>query len=85
MSLLGGALAGQKQYNVAEPLLVEGFEGMRQRASKIPRDAQSRLGAAADRLAALYEARGNTAEAAKWRKERQALEAPASPARSGKN
>ena len=32
-----------------------------------------------DRLIALYVARGQSAEAAKWRKERQALEASVAP------
>ena len=73
MSLLSGALAGQKQHAAAEPLLLQGFEGMKQRAGKIPRNAKPRLGEAADRLVAFYEARGNAAEAAKWREERQAL------------
>jgi tetratricopeptide (TPR) repeat protein len=74
MSMLGGALLGKKQYAAAEPLLVQGFQGMKQRADKIPPQAKPRLGEAADRLIALYEARSQPDEAAKWRKQRQALE-----------
>src|SRR5207249_1243687 len=35
-SLLGGALLGQKRYADAEPLLLAGYEGMKERAAKIP-------------------------------------------------
>ncbi len=79
MSLLGEALLGQRQDAAAEPLLVQGFEGMKQRAGKIPRRLKGQLSQAADRLIALYEARGQSVEAARWRKERQALEAAAAP------
>jgi hypothetical protein len=68
-SLLGGALLGQKKYADAEPLLVKGYEGMKQRAAKIPPPARRRLSEAVERLVALYEATGNKEEAATWRKE----------------
>src|SRR5206468_3670109 len=35
-TLLGGALAGQKKYANAEPLLLAGYEGIKQREAKIP-------------------------------------------------
>ncbi len=35
-SLLGGALLGQKKYAEAEPLLLKGYEGMKQREKTIP-------------------------------------------------
>jgi serine/threonine protein kinase/tetratricopeptide (TPR) repeat protein len=73
LSLLGGALLGQKKYAAAEPLLVKGFEGMKQRAEKIPPAGRPRLGEAVDRLIALCEVQGKPDEAAKWRKQRQAL------------
>jgi hypothetical protein len=79
MSLLGEALLGQRQYAAAEPLLVQGFAGMKQRAGKIPRRSKAQQSEAADRLIALYEARGQPVEAARWRKERQTLEASAAP------
>jgi hypothetical protein len=79
MSLLGKALLGQRQYTAAEPLLIQGFEGMKQRAGKIPRRSKAQQSEVADRLIALYEARGQPVEAARWRKERQALEASAAP------
>ena len=40
MSMLGGALLGQKNYAAAEPLLVKGYEGMSARASTIPPEAR---------------------------------------------
>ena len=39
MSQLGGALLGQGRYAEAEPLVIEGYEGMKARAAKIPRRA----------------------------------------------
>ena len=35
-SKLGGVLLGQKKYADAEPLLLQGYEGMKQREAKIP-------------------------------------------------
>jgi len=34
--MLGGSLLGQKKYAEAEPLLLSGYEGMKQREVKIP-------------------------------------------------
>jgi serine/threonine protein kinase len=68
-SMLGGALFGQKKYAEAEPLLLKGYEGMMQRTAKIPPLAKVRLAEAVQRLVALYEATGNTDDAARWRRE----------------
>jgi serine/threonine protein kinase len=54
-SMLGGALFGQKQYAAAEPLLLAGYDGMKQRESKIPPQARIRLTEAEGRLAELFE------------------------------
>jgi tetratricopeptide (TPR) repeat protein len=76
-SLLGEALAGQKKYTDAEPLLIQGFEGLKSRASQIPEAFRTaRLTEAANRLVRLYEAQGKKEEAAKWRKEQQAIGKP---------
>jgi tetratricopeptide (TPR) repeat protein len=78
-SLLGEALARQKQYAEAEPLLVQGFAGMKQRAAQIPPAFRAlRLGEAADRLVHLNQALGRNDEAAKWRKEAEAVKKPSS-------
>src|SRR5262249_55608020 len=66
-SLLGGPLLGQQKYADAEPLLLQGYEGMKQRADKIPKEAKSRLNEAIDRLVQLYDAWGKPVDAEKWR------------------
>ncbi|HTU22616.1 MAG TPA: tetratricopeptide repeat protein [Gemmataceae bacterium] len=77
MSLLGEALVDQKKYAKAEPMLVSGYEGMKQRESKIPLGVkQARLTKALQRLVHLYVALGKQDQAAKWRKELQSVETP---------
>jgi hypothetical protein len=74
-SLLGGALLGQKKYAEAEPLLLKGYEGMKQQEKSIqPRDKR-RLKEAVERLVQLYEETDQKDEAAKWRKELEAIQA----------
>jgi hypothetical protein len=68
MSQLGGALEGQGKYAEAEPLAVEGYEGLKARASKVPAGAKPRLLAAAERVVRLYEAWGRPDKAAEWKK-----------------
>ena len=67
-SLLGGSLLGQKNYAAAEPLLVSGYEGMKEREVKIPPQGKIRLTEALERLVKLYDAWGKTDQAAEWRK-----------------
>ncbi len=74
-STLGGALLGQKKFADAEPLLLAGYEGMKQREKAIPAQAKIRLPEAVERLVQLYEATGKTDEAAKWRTELEAIKA----------
>jgi serine/threonine protein kinase/tetratricopeptide (TPR) repeat protein len=81
MSMLGGALLGQKQHAKAEPLLVKGYVGMKARFEKNPepsdrRAIRERLNEAIDSLVRLYEALGKPDEAKKWRREREALKLP---------
>ncbi len=70
-ALLGAALLGQKKYPDAEPLLLAGYEGMKQREKTMPTGDKDRLPEAADRLVHLYDATGKKDEAAKWRKIRE--------------
>ncbi len=69
MSLLGSALAGQKKFAEAEPLLIEGYEGLKERQDRIPflwrtkRPAQ-----AAARVVELYESWGKKDKADEWRR-----------------
>ena len=76
-SMLGGALLGQKKYAEAEPLLRAGYEGMKQRADKIPPQGKIRLGEALDRLIELAEATGKPDDAKAWKDEKAKLPAAA--------
>jgi hypothetical protein len=82
-SLLGGALLGQRKYADAEPLLREGYQGMKERAAKIVPTDQGSLTDALERLVRLHDAWGKPDEATKWRQEleahKKAAEKPATP------
>ena len=67
ISQLGGALLGLGRFAEAEPLLVEGYEGMKSREARIPPPSKVRLHEAGTRLVQLYEARGNLEKANEWR------------------
>jgi hypothetical protein len=69
-SMLGGALLGQRKYDDAEPLLMQGYAGLKECDADVPAAAKFRLHEAADRLVELYTAWGKSDEAAKWRAER---------------
>jgi tetratricopeptide (TPR) repeat protein len=75
-SLRGAALAGQRRYADAEPLLRAGCEGLLKRRQQIPSPVRFRLAEAAERLAEFYDARGNPGEAARWRAELSRAKAP---------
>jgi hypothetical protein len=67
-SLLGDALLGQARYDDAEPLLVQGYEGLKAREGQIPRlYARYRITEAGRRIVRLYEAWGRAGQAAEWR------------------
>jgi serine/threonine protein kinase/lipopolysaccharide biosynthesis regulator YciM len=79
-SVLGSALAGQKKYAAAEPLLLSGYLGLRERATRIPVAARGRtLDVARYRIVQLYEAWGKADEAAKWRGQRKTTPASKPP------
>ena len=61
---------GQKKYADAEPLLLAGYEGMKQREKAIPPEGQVRLPEALDRLIEFYTATDKPDEAKKWQAER---------------
>jgi hypothetical protein len=73
-SRLGEALLGQKKYAEAEPLPLVGYEGMKQREKTFPEQGKVRISEAIERLVQLYEANKKD-EAARWRKELDALKA----------
>jgi len=64
--LVGAALAGQKKFDEAEPLLQNGLEGMA--AARIAPPELTGWGV--DRIVALYVATGKPAEAEAWRQKR---------------
>jgi serine/threonine protein kinase/DNA-binding SARP family transcriptional activator len=68
-SLLGGALAGQKRYSDAEPLLLQAYEGMKQRKANIPAEDKPRLMESLERLIRLYDSWSKPDQADRWRKE----------------
>ena len=78
-SLLGGGLLGQRKYSEAEPLLLQSYEGMKARESRIPVYARSIVAEAGSRIVELYDRWGNKVKADEWRKR---LALPASGAKS---
>jgi hypothetical protein len=54
-------------------LLVQGYEGLKQREPKIPPQGKVRLTEALERLLQLYEVWGKKDAAARWRKELEAV------------
>jgi eukaryotic-like serine/threonine-protein kinase len=69
MSQLGAALGAQGKYAAAEPLLIEGYKGMKANESTIPPASKKNLSAAAAKIASFYVAWGKPEEAATWRQE----------------
>jgi tetratricopeptide (TPR) repeat protein len=66
-SVLGGSLSGQGKYSEAEPLLLAGYQGMKQLGDKLPEIGKPRFQRAGDRIVALYAAWGKPEKAAEWR------------------
>jgi hypothetical protein len=66
--LIRARLAWQTKLLEAEPLLVEGYSGMKAREAKIAPAAQPRLAEAIRRLVDLYTAWEKPDEAANWQK-----------------
>ena len=66
-AFLGAALAGLRQYSEAEPLLLNGYEGMRQHASSMPAEQRKWTRFSAEQIVNLYSQWSKPEEAAKWR------------------
>ncbi len=83
--MLGAALLGQKKLAEAEPLLLAGYRGMKEREASIPQEAKVlRIPEALERLVQLYEAKGDATEAAAWRSKLEAARsAESKPASRG--
>jgi tetratricopeptide (TPR) repeat protein len=67
-SMLGGVLVEQKKYADAEPLLLSGYEGLKQREDKIPTGSKARLQESLQRLVQLYQATDQSEKTAEWTK-----------------
>jgi eukaryotic-like serine/threonine-protein kinase len=67
-SLLGASLAGQKNYAEAEPLLLDGYQGMLARKDLIDVPDRYHLDRARGWVVQLYQSWGKPAKAAEWRK-----------------
>jgi hypothetical protein len=67
MSQLGAALAGQKRFTEAEPLILQGYEGPKAREAKFPAEHKKHLAEAAARIVRLYETWGKTDKATTWK------------------
>ena len=74
-SLLGASLEGQKKYSEAEPLLLEGYQGMLARKERMPVPERYQLDHAGEWIAQLYQAWGQPEKAAEWRQKRQSPKA----------
>jgi tetratricopeptide (TPR) repeat protein len=75
-SLLGASLAGQKKYAEAEPLLLEGYQGMLARKDRMGLPEWYHLDRAREWLIQLYQAWGKPDKAAEWRGKLQVSQTP---------
>jgi eukaryotic-like serine/threonine-protein kinase len=66
-SVLGEALVGQKKYSDAEPLLLQGYRGLKEKENLIDGNRTRTLTEAAQRLVVLYTDWGKPDSAAQWR------------------
>ena len=65
-SLLGGALLAQKKYAEAEPHIVNGYEGMKEREPKLLSAAKPLLVETGQRVVQLYQSWNKREKAAEW-------------------
>jgi hypothetical protein len=71
MSLVGGALLGQRRYAEAEPFLVQGYEGIKQREALMNAGFQHWLTQAGERVVRFYEATNQPEKVREWREKLQ--------------
>src|SRR5262249_16777357 len=67
VSLLGAVLFGQKKYAEAEPLLLQGYEGMKQREATLVDVEKRRIAETAERVVGFYESTNQPEKARAWR------------------
>jgi tetratricopeptide (TPR) repeat protein len=78
-AMLGATFLGRKLYAEAEPLLLAGYAGLKQREATIPAMYKRLLPETATQLVELYAGWGKPAKAEKWRAERAKYSPPAAP------
>ncbi len=66
-SLLGASLANLKRYAEAEPMLLAGYEGMKQREEHMPAYEKKYVKSAGEQIVELYAKWAKPAELAQWR------------------
>ncbi len=72
--MLGAALAFQNRLAEAEPLLIEGYRGMKARAASMPEFHLPRIGEGVQRIIRIYERLDRPGEVARWQQEFDSLE-----------
>jgi hypothetical protein len=72
-----------KHYAEAEPLLIPGYNGLRERQAKIPAANKPRLEKAAERLIRFYEETAQPDKVAEWKQKLGELMKPAPQAKLG--
>ena len=66
MNLLGGTLLGQKKYAEAEPLLLQGYEGLKHAEARMIGHERFHLTEAGDRVVRYYEETNEPEKARQW-------------------
>ena len=69
-SMLGGVLLGQKKFAETEPLLLAGYDGLKQREKTIPPRFSTRFPEALGRLIDLFTATNKSDDVKRWQAER---------------
>lgn len=78
-ALLGESLVAQKRFSEAEPLLLAGYDGLRQRETSVPAVSKPTIDRAAEWLARLYSEEGKPDLAEQWKKKSAAPAGPSKP------
>jgi tetratricopeptide (TPR) repeat protein len=68
-TLLGDSLLHQRKYAEAESILLSGYEGLKQRETRMPASRRPKVREAGAAIVALYDAWGQPAQAARWREQ----------------
>lgn len=67
-AMLGQALLASGQHEASEPLLLQGYRGMKEREAQIPQAAQAWVVEALEQIVKLYTAKGDGEEAKIWQR-----------------